>query len=143
MGSVMNSMEYIQAAGGLLWRESEIGKELLVIHRKRYDDWTLPKGKLERGETLKETAIREVKEETGYEVKITGFAGAIAYEVKGKTKVVSFWHMASLGEPAKEVDTEVAEVVWLPVQRAVVQLQYPLERVLVEAWLSIDEEEVT
>jgi 8-oxo-dGTP pyrophosphatase MutT (NUDIX family) len=130
----------IQAAGGLLLRETKAGKELLLVHRKRYGDWTLPKGKREGSESLTETALREVKEETGYRTRIIGFAGAAAYEVQGVPKVVLYWHMEALDEGSTNLDTEIAEVVWLPVQEALQKLQYPLEIALIDAWLTHKEE---
>lgn len=68
----------IEAAGGLVWRFEADGTSPLValVHRSRYDDWTLPKGKLISGETPLAAAIREVREETGYEVEVLGFAGS-------------------------------------------------------------------
>jgi 8-oxo-dGTP pyrophosphatase MutT (NUDIX family) len=131
---------YIQAAGGLVWRQTKAGKELLLIHRKRYGDWTLPKGKRKGSESLKETAGREVKEETGYRTRIKGFAGATAYNVQGAPKVVLYWHMETIGEVSTDLDTEVEEVVWLPVLEALQKLQHPLEKALIDAWLTHDEE---
>ncbi|HEY5442907.1 MAG TPA: NUDIX domain-containing protein, partial [Pyrinomonadaceae bacterium] len=55
----------IQAAGGLLWRKSDAGKQIALIHRPRYNDWALPKGKLEKGEEWETAALREIEEETG------------------------------------------------------------------------------
>jgi 8-oxo-dGTP pyrophosphatase MutT (NUDIX family) len=132
----------VRAAGGLVWRETAVGKEVLLVRRKRYGDWTLPKGKHECGESMQETACREVQEETGYDVQITGFAGAIAYEVEGKPKVVSFWHMKAVSDPTNQIDTEVAEVVWLLLDQALQLLDYPLEKALLDAWRAIDEEKI-
>ncbi len=132
--------DMIRAAGGLLWRWSSSGVELAVVHRKRYGDWTLPKGKLLPGESWEEAAIREVREETGYNTRIESFAGAIGYEVDSKPKVVRFWHLAIVGELNRQLDSEeVNEVVWLPVREACSRLQYPLEQALVESWLSVKE----
>lgn len=124
----------VRAAGALLWRPSSDGFEIAVIHRRRYDDWTLPKGKLEDGESWKEAALREVREETGYEGDMLGFAGAIAYQIDSKSKVVCFWHMIAKGEPGLPRDDEVADVFWFSPAEAHVRLQYPLERALIEVW---------
>jgi 8-oxo-dGTP pyrophosphatase MutT (NUDIX family) len=124
--------QVIKAAGGLLWRHSSDGYEIAIVHRRRYDDWTLPKGKLQDGESWREAALREVKEETGYDGNILSFAGAIAYETDDKPKVVRFWHMTARGEPASDIDDEVAEVFWLPHKVAHARLQYPLEQALVD-----------
>jgi 8-oxo-dGTP diphosphatase len=117
-----------------LWRRASSGYEIAVIHRNRYDDWTLPKGKLKKDESWQAAALREVREETGYDATILGFAGAIAYLANDKPKVVRFWHMMAVGEPASELDDEVAEVAWLSVAAASDRLQYPLERVLLDVW---------
>ena len=125
--------EVIRAAGALLWKQCEEQTLVAVIHRTRYDgDWTLPKGKLNEGEPWLKAALREVKEETGYDARIFGFAGAVSYQVNGRPKVVRFWHMAAQGEPSPNLDQEVAEVVWLPVKQAVERLQYPTEKSLLE-----------
>jgi 8-oxo-dGTP diphosphatase len=91
----------------------------------------LPKGKLKKGESWQEAALREIKEETGYDARIMGFAGAIAYEVKGRPKIVRYWHMIVQGEPS-ELENEVDELVWLTVEEAIARVQYPLEKALLE-----------
>ncbi|HJZ69642.1 MAG TPA: NUDIX hydrolase [Blastocatellia bacterium] len=129
----------IRAAGALLWRRASSGYEIAVIHRRRYDDWTLPKGKLKKNESWQEAALREVKEETGYDATLLEFAGAIAYLVDDRPKLVRYWHMIAASEPWSELDDEVAEVVWLTVEAARRALQYPLEQALLEVWRSPDE----
>ena len=100
----------IEAAGGLLWRNGQIA----LVHRSRYDDWTLPKGKLDIGESPLEAALREVREETGYQAKALGFAGAVAYETSKGQKRVRFWNMVPETEVRQPIDeTEVAEIVWM------------------------------
>ena len=120
----------IRAAGGLLWRRSPQGEEVAVVHRRRHDDWTLPKGKLEDGETWRAAALREVKEETGHAAEILAFAGAIAYETAAGPKVVRYWHMRVAGGGPSPLDDEVREVVWLTPSLARQRLQYPLEQAL-------------
>jgi len=129
-----SQQELIQAAGGLLWRRSPSGMEIAIVHRSRYDDWTLPKGKLQAGETWFEAATREVKEETGYDSAPLGFAGAIAYQTGKGPKLVRFRHMLAVGEPSDQIDTEVTEVCWLSIEEARKRVQYPLDRALLEAW---------
>jgi len=125
----------IQAAGGLLWDESRGQRLIAIVRRIRYDDWSLPKGKLKPGESWEQAALREVEEETGYHVRLLGFAGALAYRTDKGDKVVRFWNMAPVDLNQMGVDqTEVAEVVWLSPAQACEKLSYPLERALVEAW---------
>jgi 8-oxo-dGTP pyrophosphatase MutT (NUDIX family) len=129
-----NPRSIIRAAGALLWRRTSSGYEIAVIHRNRYDDWTLPKGKLKKDESWQAAALREVKEETGYDATVLGFAGAVTYTANDKPKVVRFWHMMAESEPSSELDDEVDEVIWLTVDAARNRLQYPLEQALLEVW---------
>lgn len=122
----------IEAAGGLLWRESGGKRWLAVIHRPKYDDWTLPKGKLEPGEPWQAAAIREVGEETGCEVRTMEFAGSVSYTVRGVPKVVLFWHMVPVGESRFRPSDEVDELVWLTVEEAIDRLTHSGERGLVQ-----------
>lgn len=136
----------IQAAGGVLWRPadgSETGGsvEVAVIHRPRYDDWSLPKGKLTAGEKLLEAAIREVREETGHLVRVGRSLGSIRYQkiVAGKLrdKVVHWWAMRADGGvfvPNDEVDA----LRWLPVGAADAALTRDLERVILERFAEAD-----
>jgi 8-oxo-dGTP diphosphatase len=119
------------AAGGLLWRDVGGRRRLVVVHRPRYDDWSLPKGKLEPGELLPETAVREVEEETGFAVARERFAGRYQYEVGAGPKTVFLWHMqvvADVGRPDDEVD----DLAWLTPAEALDRLTYDLERGLLD-----------
>jgi ADP-ribose pyrophosphatase YjhB (NUDIX family) len=131
----VKSAATIRAAGGVLWRDAPGGeREIALIHRLRYGgDWTLPKGKLEEGETWRDGALREVQEETGYPVKAGALLGAATYDVKGAPKVVVYFHMALAGSERTPLDAdEVAEVRWLRPADALEKLTYPLERALLE-----------
>ena len=123
---VENSL--IQAAGGLVWRKKLFGIRIAVIHRSRYGDWCLPKGKPEGGETLKETALREVREEIGCSVRVAGFAGTTRHKVNGVMKIVSFWHMEFIAKGTIKDREEVDRVVWLRPRKALQRLDYPEER---------------
>jgi 8-oxo-dGTP diphosphatase len=122
----MPDSEMTFAAGGLLWRTAD-ERRIAVVHRPRYDDWSLPKGKLEPGELLPETAVREVEEETGFAVERGGFAGRYQYEVSAGPKTVFVWHMCARDERGRP-DDEVDELAWLRVAEALDGLTYALER---------------
>jgi len=121
----------ILAAGGVLYRGAATGEEVLVIHRKRYGDWTLPKGKLKNDEQFVVAALREVEEETGWVASVDKYVGAIGYEVEGVPKAVLFWRMTPVEQKEIEDREEVAEAVWMPVHVAVQRLSHPDEKAVV------------
>jgi 8-oxo-dGTP diphosphatase len=125
-------MAIVRAAGGLLWRDGAGGPRLAVIHRPRHDDWSLPKGKLDDGESWEEAAVREVEEETGCRGRITAFAGATFYVPRRAPKIVLYWHMALEREGRLDAGDEVDEVAWLAPAEALARLDYEPERRLVE-----------
>lgn len=87
------------AAGAVLWRPSDdaASPEVAVIHRPRYDDWSLPKGKVDPGETEPVTAVREVAEETGYAAHLGRRLAAVTYPVDQSTKKVRYWTARAIG----------------------------------------------
>jgi 8-oxo-dGTP diphosphatase len=119
----------ILAAGAVLWRSNgdAAAPEVAIIHRPRYDDWSLPKGKVDAGETEPVAAVREVHEETGYTSHLGRRLTAVSYPVEQGVKKVRYW-------AAREVDggfvanAEVDELKWLPVAEAMKQLGYPHDR---------------
>ena len=117
----------IQAAGGVLWKKVGGEKKLAIVHRGKHNDWSLPKGKVDKGESWKETALREVLEETGYIAKIKKYAGSISYLLDSKPKVVLFWHMKIKSEQKDQMNGEVDEVRWVTIEEAVELLDYPDE----------------
>jgi 8-oxo-dGTP pyrophosphatase MutT (NUDIX family) len=123
--------DVILAAGGVLCRHASEGDEILIVHRKRYGDWTLPKGKLQNGESFLAAALREIEEETGCTVRPEKYLGAIGYEVNGKPKAVLFWRMSLVAQKEIEDLEEVAEVVWMPLKKAVQRLTHPDEKALI------------
>jgi ADP-ribose pyrophosphatase YjhB (NUDIX family) len=119
-----------RVAGGILWRETPRGRQVAVVHRRRQDDWSLPKGRLEAGERWRSAALREVTEETGCSAVIHHFAGAKLFVNRPRPKLVLYWHMGILKEGAVEVDDEVDEVAWLPHRDALSVLDHRSDRVL-------------
>ena len=120
----------VLAAGAVLWRPSDHGDEpeVAVIHRPRYDDWSLPKGKVEAGENEPVTAVREVHEETGYSVRLGRRLASVSYTVETQgTKKVRYW-AARIVDGEFTPNDEVDEVKWLPVSAAIKQLQYAQDR---------------
>jgi 8-oxo-dGTP diphosphatase len=122
--------QVIEAAGGILWRRRGEVAEVAVIHRPKHQDWSLPKGKRELGESWQETALREVFEETGCRAEIERFAKGTIYTVKGRPKVVLFWHMAVVEEGPFTPNAEVDRLDWMRPEAALERLDYATERAL-------------
>ena len=128
------SERIVAAAGGVVIRAGESDEaEVCLVHRPRYDDWTLPKGKLDAGETFEEAALREVLEETGLRCSLRRELSSTQYtDGQGRPKIVRYWLMEVEGgefEPNDEVD----EVRWVRPQEAVDVLTYAHDRALVSA----------
>jgi len=123
------------SAGGIIYRRRRGLGEVALI-RKR-DNWCLPKGHVEEGEGLRETALREVQEETGLEGRVVCKVGDIAYWYTNRTKEgetirifkrVYFYLIRYLKGDVRGHDREVEEARWLPVEEALSMLSYPTER---------------
>jgi len=123
----------MRAAGGVVVRRSRSGEtEIAVIHRPEYDDWTLPKGKIEPEETPEDCALREVREETGLRCDLKRPLGCTAYvDRRGRDKIACYWIMEVRGgrfKPGIEVD----RLLWLRVADAVKRLTYRHDKLLVQ-----------
>jgi 8-oxo-dGTP diphosphatase len=124
----------VKASGGVVWRRGERGVEVVVVHRPRYDDWSLPKGKLDRGEGWEQAALREVEEEVGLRCRLGDELPPVGYtDHKGRAKVVRYWLMEPEGDPAFEPNEEVDEMRWLTPGEAAGTLSYPHDGELVRA----------
>ncbi len=116
-----------RAAGGVVCHEGSV----LVVHRPRYDDWSLPKGHLDRGETWEEAALREVREETGVRCAITSAPYPVSYLIGSDVpKLVLFYLMEPTKLPKRLAGdpSEVDEVAWWDISDAVRALSYESER---------------
>jgi 8-oxo-(d)GTP phosphatase len=125
----------VLAAGGVLWRPGhrESAEEVALIHRPRYDDWSLPKGKVDPGETEPVTAVREVFEETGHHVQLGRRIATVSYPIEPRTKKVQYWSARSIGgsfAPNNEVD----DLIWLPAPAAIKKVSYPYDRKILRRW---------
>jgi 8-oxo-dGTP diphosphatase len=124
-------VDVIRAAGGVVFRKARSGEtEIAVVHRPAYDDWTLPKGKMEPDETPEDCALREVREETGLRCELLRPVGCTAYvDRRGRDKVACYWLMEVRGgrfKPGIEVD----RLLWLPLGAAVERLTYARDKTL-------------
>ncbi|MGE2835616.1 NUDIX hydrolase [Mycobacterium sp. SMC-4] len=124
----------VLAAGAVLWRPAQGSApqgdgelEVAVIHRPRYDDWSLPKGKVDPGETEPVTAVREIAEETGVHARLGRRLTSVSYPVEEGVKKVRYWAAKAVGGNFT-VNDEVDELKWLPVRQAMDQLEYPQDR---------------
>ncbi len=121
----------ISAAGGVVLRGDDGRTRVAVIHRPKYMDWSLPKGKLEEGEGFEEAALREVREETGFECQVVEELPSVSYlDRKARSKLVRYWLMIP-GEGKFSPHDEVDELRWLTGREAQNLLTYDHDRELV------------
>jgi 8-oxo-dGTP diphosphatase len=117
-------MNRVHAAGGVVLRDGLVA----VVHRPRYDDWSLPKGKLDPGESFEEAALREVEEETGLRCRLTRELPTVSYDVRGRRKEVRYWAMEIEDETPFVPNDEVDQVRWVEPQEALALLSYDRDR---------------
>lgn len=119
----------VRAAGAVVFRADETAgeREVLLVHRPRYGDWTLPKGKLDRDEYPQAAAVREVREETGVSIRLGLPLGAFTYPVGGSPKRVHWWIGHALSVEDRPADREVDDVAWVPASEARTRMTYPDE----------------
>ena len=122
MGGTPGSV--VRAAGGVVVRDGGAAPEVVIVHRPKYDDWTLPKGKAEEWESDEECALREVEEETGLVCRLLDeLDGSSYHDSSGRPKVVRYWLMRPLAgtlRPTREID----DACWLPLDEAMTRLTY-------------------
>jgi 8-oxo-dGTP diphosphatase len=121
---------HVKAAGGVVMRDGEVA----VVHRPRYDDWTLPKGKLDPGESFEEAALREVEEETGLRCRLGRELPPVLYrDARGRLKIVRYWLMEVDHDPGFAPNDEVDELRWTPRSDAEALLSYARDAELLRA----------
>lgn len=117
--------DIVYCAGGIVWRETLRGREVLLIQSREDQAWKFPKGHIDDDDpSWEHAAQREVREETGYETVITDFAGFRKYPIKRRLKVVLYWHMEPIGEHNFEPSDEIERCEWLTVRDAVDRLTF-------------------
>jgi 8-oxo-dGTP diphosphatase len=116
------------AAGGIVLRREQPPRIAVVRLRKR-DEWVLPKGKLDEGETPRTAARREVLEETGHDVTVHEFLGTLVHDSGGRSKVVHYWRMEAGATQVRELMRDIRAIDWLPLDAAVDRLSRSYERV--------------
>lgn len=123
----------IRAAGGIPLRRRGASIEVLLIHRRRYGDWTFPKGKLDPGETDAECALREVEEETGLACVLGPELPATAYLTGDRQKVVRYWLLRVVGGVLLAREGEIDEARWVTAAEAETLLTYAHDRPVLQA----------
>ena len=127
----------IRAAGGIIQRTTSSGDEVMIVYRKRHQDWTLPKGKVRDGESFQEAALREVAEETGCSCALGNYMGTLSYADEGVPKVVMFWKMTVIEESSVADTEEIGEAVWMPAASAVQRLTHAQEKSLLSRVVTV------
>ncbi|TCB95548.1 NUDIX domain-containing protein [Micromonospora zingiberis] len=128
----------IRAAGGVVWRPApDGGVQVCLVHRPRYGDWTLPKGKLEPGEHPLLAAAREVAEEADAQAVPQVRLPSVQYRSEGLLKTVDYWSMRAVGTGGFQPGTEVDEVRWLGVDDAIPMVSYPHDAEVLAAFAAL------
>jgi len=127
----------IRAAGGVVWRPAPGGVEVCLVHRPRYDDWSLPKGKLDPGEHPLRAAVREVAEETDVQAVPQVRLPTIRYRSEGRPKAVDYWSMRAVATGGFQPDTEVDQVRWFPADEAARRVSYPHDGEVIGAFAAL------
>jgi 8-oxo-(d)GTP phosphatase len=132
----------VYAAGGVVWRLVDDKLRVLVVHRTKYRDLTLPKGKVDPGEMLAETAAREIREETGIRVALGVPVGVARYGLpNGREKIVHYWAAEATDAAIKASsflpNKEIAALEWLSVKKARAQLSYPVDVEILDAFAAL------
>lgn len=123
----------IRAAGAVLVRATTRGPEVLLVHRERYDDWSLPNGPLQEDESHPAAALRESRREAGYDVRLGPPVGAVRYDIDGRPKQVRYWRATATSQPGERTGAEMDGAAWLALDEALEALAHDKEREVVLA----------
>jgi 8-oxo-dGTP diphosphatase len=139
---VVDDEPQVRAAGGVVWRETVVadehghsrpGVEIVLVHRPRYDDWSFPKGKLDKGETFEQAAVREVAEETGLVCDLGPELPSTTYlDSRGRSKLVRYWSMRVVAVEPWQANDEIDDRRWATLDDARGALTYAHDRLLLE-----------
>ena len=130
----MSEEPEVRAAGAVVWRHADAGVEWAVIHRPRYDDWSLAKGKLDPGEDFETAAVREVQEEIGVRGVLGAELPSTTYrDNRGRTKLVRYWLMEAVDGAVFTPNDEVDALRWATAGEALSMLTYERDREVLEA----------
>lgn len=124
----------IRAAGTVVWRDGPGGRQVALVHRPKYDDWSFPKGKAEPGEHVLLTAVREVAEETGVRVALGRRLPTTTYPMDGRPKRVDYWAGRLVSAGAFTPNDEVDALAWLPLAEAAGRLSYERDARVLDAF---------
>jgi 8-oxo-dGTP pyrophosphatase MutT (NUDIX family) len=135
----------VRAGGGVVWRPSGEGAEVVLVHRPKYGDWSLPKGKAEGSETVQAAALREVGEETGLPCRLGPYLTSTSYvDGQSRPKTVCYWAMTpepgssgSSPAPAPEAAEEVDLAEWVPLSEARQRLSYECDRAVLDSFKTL------
>ncbi|KXK63219.1 NUDIX hydrolase [Micromonospora rosaria] len=136
-GGPATATDEVRAAGGVVWRATDDGVQVCLVHRPRYGDWTVPKGKLEPGEHPLVAAVREVAEESDVRAVPQVRLPTARYLVDGRPKVVDYWSMRAVATGGFEAGTEVDEVGWFDVDDAARRVSYPHDAEVLAAFAAL------
>jgi len=121
----------VRAAGTVLWAAAPDGLRVALVHRPRRGDWSLPKGKLDAGESEREAALRETLEETGWRGAPGPELGTVRYRAGGRPKTVRYWALLA-SDGTFTANAEVDELAWLPVPEARQRCTYAQDRAVLD-----------
>ena len=133
-GNAPSGKPLVRAAGGAVWREEDGAISVVLVHRPRYDDWGLPKGKADPGEDDMATALREVEEETALRCEPGPLLATVRYrDQRNRPKEVHYFALRPVAGGPRAADREIDEVIWLRIDEARSKLSYERDQVVLDA----------